>query len=74
MKYITCLKNRANRKITEGTGLVAIAAMYQKEQSTNLKTVNSSGDTYYLLQGREENNKRTLRESNYTIRYGEVEE
>ena len=73
MKMVICY-NRANRKITEGAGLVAIAAMYQKESGVDLKTANDSGDTLYLLQGRNENSKRTLRESNYTIRFNETEE
>ena len=73
MKMVICY-NRANRKITEGAGLVAIAAMYQKEKKLDLKSANASGDTLYLLQGRDENNKRSLRESNYTIRFGESEE
>ena len=70
MKMVICY-NRANRKITEGAGLVAIAAIYQKETGVDLKTANASGDTLYLLQGRDENGKRSLRESNYTIRFGE---
>ena len=70
MKMVICY-NRANRKITEGAGLVAIMAMYQKENGLTLKSVNEKRDTYYLLQGRDENGKRSLRESNYTIRYGE---
>ncbi len=73
MKMVICY-NRANRRITEGAGLVAIAAMYQKENGLDLKTANDSGDTLYLLQGRNENGKRTLRESNYTIRFSETEE
>ena len=73
MKMVICY-NRANRKITEGAGLVAIAAMYQKEKGLDLKTANNQGDTYYLLQGRDENGKRSLRESNYTIRFNEKEE
>ena len=73
LKMVICY-NRANRKITEGAGLVAIAAMYQKEKGLDLKTANRNGDTLYLLQGRDENGKRSLRESNYTIRYGEVAE
>ena len=73
MKMVICY-NRANRKITEGTGLVAIAAMYQKENDLNLKKANDNDDTYYLLQGRDENRKRTLRESNKTLRFNENEE
>ena len=73
MKMVICY-NRANRKITEGAGLVAIAAMYQKEKGFDLKTANAAGDTLYLLQGRDENGKRSLRESNWTIRFDETEE
>lgn len=73
LKMVICY-NRADRKITEGGGLVAIAAMYQKEKGLNLKSANDKGETYYLLQGRDENGKRTLRESNKTIRYLEKEE
>ena len=73
LKMVICY-NRANRKITEGAGLVAIAAMYQKEKGLNLKSANDNNDTYYLLQGRDENGKRSLRESNKTLRYGETEE
>ena len=73
MKMVICY-NRANRKITEGAGLVAIAAMYQKEKGIDLKAAGVSRDTLYLLQGRDENGKRTLRESNYTIRFKETEE
>lgn len=73
MKMVICY-NRANRKITEGAGLVAIVAMYQKEKGLNLKKANKQGDTLYLLQGRDENGKRSLRESNYTIRLNEIEE
>ncbi len=73
MKMVICY-NRANRKITEGAGLVAIAAMYQKGLGLTLNAANKAGDTLYLLQGRDENGKRSLRESNYTIRFGETEE
>lgn len=73
MKMVICY-NRANRKITEGAGLVAIAAMYQKSKDLDLKTANKNGDTYYLLQGRNENGLRSLRDNNCTIRFGETEE
>ena len=69
LKMVICY-NRANRKITEGAGLVAIAAMYQKENNMNLKKANDNNDTLYLLQGRDENGARSLRESNYTLRFG----
>ena len=73
MKMVICY-NRADRKITDGGGLVAISAMYQKAQGLDLKAANEKGDTLYLLQGRDENAKRSLRESNNTIKYGESSE
>ena len=73
LKMVICY-NRANRKITEGAGLVAIAAMYQKENNIDLKKANDNNDTYYLLQGRDENGKRSLRESNYTLQFGSSSE
>ena len=73
MKLVICY-NRADRKITEGAGLVAIAAAYQSENGINLKNANKNGDTYYLLQGRDENGKRSLRESQYTLKYNSTQE
>ena len=73
MKMVICY-NRADRKITEGAGLVAIAAVYQSDNKKDLLTANSEGDTLYLLQGRDENGKRSLRESNKTIKLGQTEE
>ena len=73
LKMVICF-NRANRKITEGAGLVAAVAAYQQERlNYDLATANAAGDTYYLLQGRDENGKRTLRPSNDTIRLGQAE-
>ena len=72
MKMVICY-NRADRKITDGAGLVAIAAMSQKNQKLTLAKANEKGDTYYLLQGRDENNKRSLREDEGTIKYGKSE-
>lgn len=73
MKLVICY-NRANRKITEGAGLIAIAATYQNSLGLDLETANNRGDTLYILQGRDENGTRSLRESPKTIRYGETEE
>ena len=73
MKMVICY-NRADRKITDGGGLVAIAAMYQKNSGLDLKSANKKGDTLYLLQGRDENGKRSLRNSNYTLKYQESSE
>ena len=73
MRMVICY-NRANRKITEGAGLVAVTAVYQREAlGYDLETANAAGDTYYLLQGRDENGPRTLRSAEETIRLGELE-
>ena len=61
LKFVICY-NRANRKITEGAGLIAVLAVYQKDTlGYNLKKANAAGDTYYVLQGRDENGLRTMR-------------
>ena len=73
LRMVICY-NRANRKITEGGGLVAVAAVYQRESlSYDLTSANAAGDTYYLLQGRDENGLRTLRPAEETIRLGQSE-
>ena len=70
MKMVICY-NRADRKITEGAGLVGVVAVYQQESlAYDLATANAVGDTYYLLQGRDENGKRTLRPSSDTVKLG----
>ena len=74
LKLVICY-NRANRKITEGGGLVGVLATYQKEAlGYDLEKANAAGDTYYVLQGRDENGKRSMRPSDKTIRLGETEE
>lgn len=71
LKFVICY-NRANRKITEGAGLVAVLAVYQKDTlGYDLAAANAAGDTYYVLQGRNENGLRTMRPSSETIRLGE---
>ena len=71
LKFVICY-NRANRKITEGAGLVAVLAVYQQETlGYDLAKANAAGDTYYVLQGRNENGLRTMRPSNETIRLDE---
>ena len=72
LKMVICY-NRANRKVTEGAGLVAAVAVYQQDTlGYDLAAANAAGDTYYLLQGRDENGKRTLRPSNETVRLGQT--
>ena len=73
MKMVICY-NRADRKITDGAGLVGITSVYQQESlGYDLATANAAGDTYYLLQGRDENGKRTLRPSNETVKLEQTE-
>ena len=68
--------NRASRKVTDGGGVIAELAIYQRDTLgyTDLATANAAGDTYYVLQGREENGLRGLRPSDKTMRYGKTEE
>ena len=74
LRLVVCF-NRANRKVTDGGGLIAELAIYQKDTlGYDLKKANDSGDTLYVLQGRDENGKRTLRNSNSTILLGSEKE
>ncbi len=74
LKLVVCF-NRANRKVTDGGGLIAELAIYQKDTlKYDLKKANESGDTLYVLQGRDENGKRTLRNSNSTILFDSEKE
>ncbi len=74
LKMVVCF-NRANRKVTDGGGLVAEVAMYERDVlGYDLKSANAAGETLYLLQGRDENGIRTFRPSNATIRYGNAAE
>ncbi len=74
LRTVVCF-NRANRKITDGGGLIAEVAMYEKETlGYDYAQAQKAGDTYYLLQGRDENGLRSFRSSNKTIRYGSGEE
>lgn len=42
--------------------------------NTETQKAIDNSDTYYLLQGRDENGLRSLRESNLTIRFGQTDE
>lgn len=67
--------NRATRKVTDGGGLIAELAVYQRDTlGYTLETANQAGDTLYVLQGREENGLRGLRPSDKTMRFGADEE
>ena len=74
LKLVVCF-NRANRRVTDGGGLIAEVAMYEKDTlGYDLAKANSAGDTLYVLQGRDENGKRTLRRSNSTVLLGSEKE
>lgn len=74
LKLVTCF-NRANRKVTDGGGVIAELAMYQRDTlGYDLRKANKAGDTMYVLQGRDENGMRTFRNSNKTLILGEKEE
>jgi len=67
--------NRATRKVTEGGGLIAELAIYQRDcLGYDLAKANAQGDTFYLLQGRDENGFRTFRKSSSTVRFGSSSE
>ena len=73
LKLVVCY-NRANGKLTDGAGLIAAVAMYQREElGYDLEKANAEGDTLYILQGRDENGLRTLRASDETVKLGETE-
>ena len=74
LKLVVCF-NRANRKVTDGGGLAAEVAVYQKDTlGCDLQKANAAGDTLYVLQGRDENGKRTLRNSSKTVLLGDTNE
>ena len=74
LKLVVCF-NRANRKVTDGGGLIAEVAMYEKDTlGYDLAKANAAGDTLYVLQGRDENGKRAFRNSNGTLLLGKTEE
>jgi hypothetical protein len=69
LKLVTCF-NRATRKVTDGGGLIAEVAYYQRYHlKYDLKKANKKGDTLYMLQGRDETGTRSFRNSMMTKRY-----
>lgn len=67
-KLVICF-NRADRKVTEGGGLIAIVSLYQRDTlGLDFDKTDANGDTLYLLQGRDETGKRTFRNSSKTIK------
>lgn len=74
LKLVICF-NTADKDERDGAGLVAETALYERDAlGYDLKKANKAGDTFYVLQGRNENGMRTLNPSNATIVYGATEE
>jgi len=70
MNLVICF-NRANRKVTDGGALLAEVAIYQEQDlGYDLNKALVNGDTFYVLQGRDENGLRSLRKSAYTVQFG----
>ncbi len=74
LKIVCCL-NRASRRVTDGGGLIAELAVYQNmDLGYDYAKAQEAGDIYYVLQGRDENGYRSLRDSDATVRLDEKEE
>ena len=74
LKLVICF-NTANKDPRDGAGLVAETALYERDVlGYDLKKANKAGDTFYVLQGRNENGMRSLIPSNATVKYGVSEE
>lgn len=74
LQLVTCF-NRADRSISDGGGLIAAIAMYQQNTlQYDLAKAIENKDTLYLLQGRDENDLRSLRNSNKTKKLGAKED
>ena len=72
---IVCCFNRASRKVTDGGGLIGELAVYQNmDLGYDYEKAGEAGDIYYVLQGRDENSYRSLRDSDATVRLDEKEE
>ncbi|MBP9998617.1 MAG: hypothetical protein KBS67_05170 [Bacteroidales bacterium] len=73
-RLVVCF-NRADRKVTDGGGLIAEVAIYERDVlGYDLRKAGENNDILFLLQGRDDNGMRGLRPSNKTLRFGETEE
>ena len=71
---LVVVMNRANRTVTDGGGLIAALTVYQHDTlDLNLEKANASGDTLYVMQGRNENGLRTFVKTRNTVRFGKTE-
>ena len=74
LKLVICF-NRASRKVTDGGGLIAEIAVYEADTlGYDFAKADAAGDTLYVLQGREENGLRGMRNSRSTMLLGATEE
>ena len=74
LKLVTCF-NTADKGPLDGAGIVAETAIYERDElGYNLRKANDAGDTFFLLQGRNENGMRSLCPSNATVKFGSSEE
>ena len=74
LRLVICF-NRANRKLKDGGGLIAAMSKYERDVlGYDFAKADAAGDTLYVLQGREENGLRGMRNSNATMRLGATEE
>ena len=70
LRLVVCF-NRANRRVTDGGGLIAVVAVYEQDVlGYDLTSANEAGDVLYVLQGRDENGLRTLIPGRETLRRG----
>lgn len=74
LKLVICF-NRASRKVTDGGGVISELALYQRDVlGYDFAKADAAGDTLYVLQGREENGLRSLRNHTATMLLGKEEE
>jgi len=73
LKLVICY-NRADRKVTDGGGLVSALAIYQRDGlGYDLRKANANGDTLYVLQGRDVRGLRKFRPYNCSYVLGVAE-
>ena len=74
LRLVVCF-NRADRKVTDGGGLIAELAIYQRDcLGYDYQEAKKNNDTLYVLQGRDENGLRSFRAGNASIKVGKTEE
>ena len=73
LKLVICF-NRADRKVTDGGGLISALAIYQRDGlGYDFNKANANGDTLYVLQGRDVRGLRKFRPYNCSYVLGVAE-